>query len=67
MEGRGLFGRSTRAALLQGSRYAAAALIDRAVAEARASLRGKAPLVMLTGRRRPVRPAVGAQHLYERP
>lgn len=47
--GRGLFGRSTRAALLQGSRYAAAALIDRAAAEARASLRGKAPLVMLTG------------------
>jgi len=47
--GKGLFGRSTRTALLQGSRYAAAALIDRAVAEARASLHGKLPLVMLTG------------------
>ncbi len=47
--GSGLFGRSTRAALLQGSRYAAAALIDRAVAEARALLGGRAPLVILTG------------------
>jgi len=44
-----LFGRSTRAALVQGSRYAAAALIDRAVAEARALVPGRAPLVMLTG------------------
>jgi type III pantothenate kinase len=44
-----LFGRSTRAALAQGSRYAAAALIDRAVAEARALLGGRAPLAMLTG------------------
>ena len=47
--GSGLFGRSTRTALLQGSRYAAAALIDRAVAEARASLKGEVPLVILTG------------------
>lgn len=46
--GGALFGRSTRAALLQGSRYAAAALVDRAVAEARALL-GVAPLVILTG------------------
>jgi type III pantothenate kinase len=45
----GLFGRSTRAGLLQGSRYAAAALIDRAAAEARVCLGGKVPLVMLTG------------------
>lgn len=44
-----LFGRSTRAALVQGSLYAAAALIDRAVAEARALLGGREPLVILTG------------------
>jgi len=47
--GRSLFGRSTRAAVVQGSRYAAAALIDRAVGEARALVRGRVPLVMLTG------------------
>ncbi|MGH8209116.1 MAG: type III pantothenate kinase [Steroidobacteraceae bacterium] len=44
-----LFGRSTRTALVQGSRYAAAALVDRAVGEARALVGGRAPLVMLTG------------------
>ncbi len=44
----GLFGRSTRAAIVQGSRYAAAALIDRAVEEARILL-GRKPLVVLTG------------------
>jgi type III pantothenate kinase len=47
--GRTLFGRSTRAAIIQGSRYAAAALIDRAVGEARALVGGRPPLVMLTG------------------
>ncbi len=47
--GESLFGRSTRAGLLQGSRYAAAALIDRAVREARGLVGGRAPLVMLTG------------------
>jgi len=47
--GNSLFGRSTRAALLQGSRYAAAALIDRAVGEAGALVRGRPPLLMLTG------------------
>jgi type III pantothenate kinase len=47
--GDSLFGRSTRAAILQGSRYAAAALIDRAVGEARALVPGRAPPVMLTG------------------
>jgi type III pantothenate kinase len=47
--GSSLFGRSTRAAIVQGSRYAAAALIDRAVGEARVLLRGRAPLLMLTG------------------
>jgi type III pantothenate kinase len=43
-----LFARSTRAGLEQGARYAAAALIDRAVDEAQALLRRK-PLVVLTG------------------
>jgi type III pantothenate kinase len=47
--GSSLFGRSTRAAIMQGSRYAAAALIDRAVGEARALVPGRAPLLMLTG------------------
>jgi type III pantothenate kinase len=47
--GDSLFGRSTRAGILQGSRYAAAALIDRAVVEARAVVGRRAPLVILTG------------------
>jgi type III pantothenate kinase len=46
--GTGLFGRSTRAGVVEGSRYAAAALIDRAVEEA-AALVGRRPLVVLTG------------------
>ena len=47
--GRGrLFGRSTRAGVVQGARYAAAALVDRSVEEARALL-GRKPLVVLTG------------------
>ena len=46
--GGGLFGRSTRAAIVRGSRHAAAATIDRAVEEARALL-GRKPLVVLTG------------------
>ena len=44
----GLIGRSTRAGVEQGSRYAAAALIDRMVEEARALVVRK-PLVVLTG------------------
>jgi type III pantothenate kinase len=57
--GRGrLFGRSTRAAIVQGSRYAAAATIDRAVEEARLLL-GRKPLVVMTGGQAPaVRPLV---------
>ena len=43
-----LFARSTRSALEQGARYAAAAAVDRAVEEARAVV-GRAPLVVLTG------------------
>jgi type III pantothenate kinase len=46
--GTGLFARSTRSAIGQGARYAAAAVADRAVAEARAML-GHKPLVLLTG------------------
>jgi len=44
----GLLARATRAAIYQGARYAAAALIDRAVAEGR-NLLGKPPFVVLTG------------------
>jgi type III pantothenate kinase len=43
-----LFARSTRAGVVQGARYAAAALIDRAVEEGQAIL-GRSPLVVLTG------------------
>lgn len=45
---RGLFARSTRSAIGEGARYAAAAVADRAVLEAR-SLVGRSPLVLLTG------------------
>jgi type III pantothenate kinase len=44
----GLLARATRAAIHQGARYAAAALIDRAVVEGR-ELLGKSPFVVLTG------------------
>ena len=47
-DGPRLFARSTRGAVMQGARYAAAALIDRAVEEGRALL-GRRPLVVLTG------------------
>lgn len=46
--GQGIFGRSTRDGIERGSRYAAAALIDRAVEEA-SGLLGREPLVVLTG------------------
>ena len=56
--GNGLFGHSTRAGILQGSRYAAAAIIDRAAAEAR-DLLGRTPVVVLTGGEAPaVQPLV---------
>jgi type III pantothenate kinase len=44
----GPFGRSTRDAIVEGARYAAAAAIDRAVLEA-AAIVGRRPLVVLTG------------------
>jgi len=54
--GRGIFGRSTRDAIELGARYAAAALVDRAVEEA-AGMLGREPLVLLTGGEAPaVRP-----------
>jgi len=43
-----LFARTTRTAIVQGARYAAAAVIDRAIEEARMQL-GTRPLVILTG------------------
>ena len=46
--GRALFGRSTRAAMEQGARYAAAAAVDRAISEA-SELVGRAPQLVLTG------------------
>lgn len=46
--GRAVFARSTRAAIELGARYAAAALVDRAVMEAREAV-GRSPLVLLTG------------------
>lgn len=45
---RGLFARNTRAAIELGSRYAVAAVVDRAVREARLVL-GVSPRVLLTG------------------
>jgi type III pantothenate kinase len=45
---RGLFARSTRSAIAEGARYAAAAVADRAAFEARA-LVGRMPLVLVTG------------------
>jgi len=47
--GKSLFGRSTRAGIMQGSRYAAAAFIDRTVEEARNVIGGGKPLLLLTG------------------
>ena len=46
--GKGIFARSTRDAIERGSRYAVAALVDRAVEEA-SSLLGREPLVVMTG------------------
>jgi len=46
--GHALFGRSTRAAIEQGARFAAASAVDRAVGEARA-LVGRVPQLVLTG------------------
>jgi type III pantothenate kinase len=47
-QAKGMFALDTRAAIGQGARYAAAAVIDRAVAEAQKVLQ-RTPLVLLTG------------------
>jgi type III pantothenate kinase len=58
--GRGpaLFGRSTRAAVEQGARYAAAAAVDRAVSEARALVERIPKLVMTGGGATALRPLI---------
>jgi type III pantothenate kinase len=58
--GRGpsLFGRSTRAAVEQGARYAAAAAVDRAVSEARGVVGRTPQLVMTGGGARSLRPLI---------
>jgi type III pantothenate kinase len=62
--GRVLFAKNTRAAIEQGARFATAALIDRAVAEA-ARLIGSKPMVLLTGGAAPsVRPLVKCAHRH---
>lgn len=48
LSNKSLFVQDTRAAIHQGARYAAAAIIDRAVAEAQRALQ-RTPLVLLTG------------------
>jgi type III pantothenate kinase len=59
-----LFARSTRAAIERGASYASAALIDRAVREARAVL-PTAPVVLLTGgAARALAPLIRAKHVH---
>ena len=61
-KGGGFFARSTRAAIEQGSRFAAAAVIDRTVTEAHSRL-GRPPLVLLTGGGAPgLRPLLKSRH-----
>lgn len=63
--GRGpaLFGRSTRAAVEQGARYAAAAAVDRAVSEARALVGLRPELVLTGGGASALRPLIGTKTL----
>jgi type III pantothenate kinase len=62
--GRGLFARSTRAAIERGASYASAALIDRAVREARGVL-PTAPVVLLTGgAARRLAPLIRSRHVH---
>ncbi len=59
---RSLFARDTRAGIEQGALYAAAAVVDRAVAEARRAL-GSSPLVLLTGGAAPaIHPLIRSAH-----
>jgi type III pantothenate kinase len=60
--GRTLFARDTRAAMQLGARYAVAAVVDRAVQEARAAL-GVPPRLLLTGGAAPaIQPLVRSAH-----
>jgi type III pantothenate kinase len=60
--GRSLFARDTRAGIEQGALYAAAAVVDRAVAEARLAL-GSSPLLLLTGGAAPaIDPLIRSRH-----
>ena len=56
--GAALFGRSTRAAVEQGARFAAAAAVDRAISEAHALLERKPELVLTGGGARGLRPLI---------
>ena len=57
-KGHALFGRSTRAAVEQGARYAAAAAVDRAVIEATELIGRKPQLVLTGGGARDLRPLI---------
>jgi type III pantothenate kinase len=60
----GFFARSTRAAIEQGARYSAAAVIDRAIVEA-GKLLGRTPLVLMTGGGAlAIRPLIRARHQF---
>lgn len=60
--GKSLFARDTRAGIEQGALYAAAGIVDRAVAEARRAL-GASPLVLLTGGAAPaIHPLIRSAH-----
>jgi type III pantothenate kinase len=57
-----LFARNTRSAITQGARYAAAAIGDRAISEAKRVL-GRAPVVLLTGGAAPdIRRLLNSKH-----
>lgn len=62
--GRALFGRSTRAAVEQGARYAAAAAVDRAISEA-THVVGREPRLVLTGGGAPgLRPLIRTESVF---
>lgn len=61
---RALFGRSTRAAVEQGARYAAAAAVDRALGEAK-EIVGRTPQLVLTGGGAPdLRPLIRSRGVF---
>jgi type III pantothenate kinase len=62
LAGGSLFGRSTRAGLLAGSAVACAALIERALREARMELRGRPKLLLAGGGVRQVAPLLRVPH-----